>query len=308
MDMNIEDFLLECNRSPLLKKYAPITKKTLVDLHFKHSDYVLTDLRKLECILFFMPPIVIENTEPEYLKRKRTDKDTYHARRIELHDNKVFIKKLRRELRMPFDNKGFEVLKRFIPYRKSFTNVNFEQLSPDFKKWFLGWTRREDFYDEYEWWEKTTPIVFEKVSEVVMKALKKWELPWRYFDAIEELIIFNTIIPASSGIIFNQDHNFSPHRRTRVSIEFDIDTTKEELIQAIKEYPHKSFERMRKDLIGKIRKKPRKSSASKKRMLGIYNEHKKDGKKQKEIFSLIQSVPEFKHLSLSAIRDRIKRG
>lgn len=306
--MNIEDFLLECNRSPLLKKYAPITKKALADLRFEHANYVLTDLRELEQILFFIPPIVIKNTNPFYLKQKRDDKDTYHARLIELHDNKVFIKKLRQELRMPFDNKGFLVLKRITPCEKSFTNVNFEHLSPDFKEWFFGWTKREDFYDEYEWWEKTTPIVYEKVYEVVMKALKKWELPRRFFDAVEELIIFNTIIPADSGITFHQENQFLPHKRTRVSIEFDIDTTKEELIQAIKEYPHKSFERMRKDLIGKTRKKPRKSSDSKRKMLNIYNEHKKDGKKQKEIFSLIQSMPEFKHLSLSAIRDRIKRG
>lgn len=306
--MNIENFLLECNRSPLLKKYTPITKKTLMSLRFKRANYALTDLRELEQILFFLPPIVIKNKNPLYLKQKRGDKDTYHAKHIELHDNKVFIKKLRRELRMPFDNKGFLVLNRITPCKKSFTNVNFEYLSPDFKEWFFSWTEKEDFYDEYARWEKTTSIVYEKVHDIVMKALKKWELPRRFFDAVEELIIFNTIIPANTGITFLWESQALPDKNARASIEFDIDTTKEELIQAIKQLPYKSFDRMRKDLIGKIRKSPRKSSDSKRKMLGVYNKCKKDGKKQKEIFSLIQSMPEFKHLSLSAIRDRIKRG
>ncbi len=306
--MNGREFLVECNRSPLLKKYTPITIELLKDLGFWRENYNLNDLSHLEHILFFIPPTVIKNSELFYTKQKRSRKDLYHAERIRLHDNQVFIKKLRRELHMPFDYKGFKVLKRLIPYKKSFTNVNFENLDSDFKKWFFSWTQGIDFIDSFKELEETSEIVYENVYVAVEKALKKWELPWRYFDAIEELIIFNTIIPAGSGIIFHQDHNFFPHRRTRVSIEFDIDTTKEELIQAIKGCPHKSFERIRKDLIGKTRKKPRKSSSSKKRMLGIYNEHKKDGKKQKEIFSLIQSVPEFKHLSLSAIRDRIKRG
>ncbi|MBP9697731.1 MAG: hypothetical protein KBD65_00870 [Candidatus Moranbacteria bacterium] len=279
----------------------------MADLHFKRDDYILTDLRELERILFFIPPIVIENTNPLYLKQNRVAKDTYHAKLIELHDNKIFIKKLRRELKMPFDNKGFKILKKFLPYERSFTNVNFEYLSSDFKVWFFSWTKKEDYYDEYEWWEKTTPVVYEAVNQATEKALKKWKLPRRYFDAIEELIIFNTIIPANTGITFLQEFKHLSHERARVSIGFDTDTTKDELIRAIKEYPHSTFKRLVKDLPGKIRKNPRKSSETKK-MLAIYNKYKKDGKQDKKIFTIIRDNPEFGHLSMSAIRDRIKRN
>ena len=43
------------------------------------------------------------------------------------------------------------------------------------------------------------------------------------------------------------------------------------------------------------------------KMIQIYNKHKKDGEKDKQIFCIIQSMPEFSSLSISAIRDRIKR-
>lgn len=310
--MDISKFLFECNRSPLLKKYAPITKEILKELDFMRADYTLNDLRYLEQILFFIPPTVIENTDPSYLKQKRVSKDSYHAKLIELYDNKVFIKKLRRELKMPFDNNGFKVLKRmnYVPYLKSFTNFNFETIHPDYKKWFFSWSDEYEFpkyFEEYDKLMEISPLVKDEIFKAVTKSLKKWKLPWRYFDAVQELILFNTLIPADSGIAWLQDFGDERiNRMPRFSISFEIDTTKEELIEVIKKDECNVLKNRYKYLAGKIRKRSRKPSETKK-MLAIYNKHRKDGKKNKEIFTLIKNNPEFEHLSISAIRDRIKQ-
>ena len=308
--MNTEEFLIQCSKSPLLKKYAPITEQTLKELDFLRANYTLDDLCNLEQALFFISPAVIKNTEPEYIKQNREEKDTHHAKFIELHDNKVFIKKLRQELRMPFDNKGFKVIKRFLhePH-KSFTNVNFDYLEPAFERWFFSWGKDIKYPSYFDWYDKlktVSPLVYTAVFKAVVKALKKWKLPWRYFDAIEELIIFNTIIPADSGIIWSQ--SFSDERinkRPRFSLSFDVDTTKDELIEAIKKDECGVLRNRHKYLMGKVRKKPRDFEGTK-QMIALYNKYKKDGKKEKEIFEIIRNTSKFKHLSLSAIRDRIK--
>jgi hypothetical protein len=302
--MNLKQFLAECNKTPLLKKYQPITNSILKEVNFIKKEYVLDDLCELENRLFFITPTMIENKEPAYLRHKRTHKDLSHADLIKLHDNKVFIKKLRQELDMPYDNKGFIVLKRnSIPYLRSYTGFNFENIHPDYKKWYFHWNKNEKYLDELNRLFDAGSIVRHKIFEVVKKALEKWKLPWRYYDAIEELILFNTIIPADPGITWSAETK--RNGRPRMCLSFDIDTTKEELIKVIKEDECNMLKNRYKYLSGKIRRK-RKKSKENEEMIEIYNRYKKEGKKDQDIFIRLQIFPEYEDLSISAIRDRIK--
>src|SRR5665647_122009 len=102
--MTPEKFLIECNRSPLFRKIQPIAKAVLSEVGFQKNEYsIATDFPKLADILFFITPTVVENKDLEYLRQKRTAKDTIHSKLIKLYDNKKFIKKLRQELKMPYD-------------------------------------------------------------------------------------------------------------------------------------------------------------------------------------------------------------
>lgn len=299
-NMDQKQFLIECNKSPLLREYRPVHLKTLKEVGFSRKNYRLDDLRALELLLFFLPPAVVPL---QSVKLVRQGKDFIHAELLKKFDNKKLVRETRHSLKMPHANKGFQVINRdgALP---GFTNVDFATIEPAYQKWFFHWTEGIQYPGEFERLLKTTSVVHREISKAIKLLLKKWELPQRYFQAVQELVLFNTIIPATSGITFHYESGY-PSGEPRISISIDIDTTKEDLIDAIKEDFGQMFVHRERFLPGKVRKTKRKKTETDK-MLVIYNHHKKEGKKDKDIFSLIQNVPEFRHLSLSAIRDRIK--
>lgn len=305
--MNIKQFIKECNNSPALKKYVPITRKLLSDANFIKKDYEPKDLIGLRDYLFFIPPNVLKKDK---LFSKSDSASMLHLELIKIHDNKILIKKYRSELKMTFDNKGFDVLKKIpLDLFKHFTERNYELYNPDYKKWVLGWAEPDDNSTyEYTKIKNGSLIVRNKVFDVVVKIMEKWRLPWRYFDAIEELLIFNNIIPANKSIEWHQSYynNGKSKQKPKISITFDVNTTKEELIEAIEKDRCLVFKNRKKHFLSKPRKMPRKSLENEK-MIAIYNLHKKDGESDERAFKAIKSHPEFNHMSLSAIRDRIKR-
>lgn len=120
--MNIKRFVEECNHSPLLKKYRPITKKTLMEVDFLLKDYTVSDLKELEGRLFFIPPTILHNTSKSYLEANRNQKDMTHLKLLDLLDNKKLLKKVRQHLKIPNTSKGFMVLGRIKP-EKIYTNI-----------------------------------------------------------------------------------------------------------------------------------------------------------------------------------------
>ena len=303
--MDIKRFIEECNISPLLKQYRPITKKTLKEAHFLRLDYCVNDLNDLERSLFFIPPIVIRNTSTSYKKANREQKDMVHLKLLDSIDNQRLLKKIRSDLRISPTNSGFMVPNR-TDINKIYTNLFPQTISPEYKKWFFSWADNVNLKSNSAKLKYASQIVNEEVFNVTFRLLRKWDLPWRYYDAIVELILFNTVIPADPGISFQYSYGVPVGKKPKKSINFDIDTTKKELIDFIEKDPLNIFKKKYPYSVGRVRQNSRKTDETKK-IIEIYNEGKKIGKQDNKIFKDIQNKPEFEHLSLSAIRDRVKR-
>lgn len=303
--MDIKRFIEECNRSPLLKKYRPITRKALIEVDFLLKDYTVSDLKELEGRLFFIPPTILHNTSKPYLEANRNQKDMAHLKLLELLDNKKLLKKVRQHLKIPNTSKGFMVLGRIKP-EKIYTNIFPQTISKEYEKWVLSWTGHIAAMDKALKLKHASQVVHNEIFNATTFLLTKWELPWRYYDALVELILFNAIIPADPGIAFGKEYGITFGKKPKMYISFDIDTTKEDLIEYIKKDPSNIFKKKHSYFIGKTRHKSRKPEEIA-IMIQIYNKHKKDGKKDKQIYCIIQNMSEFMDLSISAIRDRIKR-
>lgn len=306
--MNLKKFLDECNNTSLFREYKPITKDFLKVNYFVKKEYDDKDLLDLRDALFFIQPESAKSSDPLYSIGKQEYKDLIHADLIKIHHNKKLIKKIRQELKMPYTNRGFEILKKpwFKPWG-NYTSVNFERINSDYKKWFLSRAEDGKNYKEYEKIQEASSIVSQKIYDATIKVLKKWKLPWRYYIAINELILFNKIIPADSGICWHQTFEDKRiNQKPRFSLSFDVDTTKDELINAIRKDECGVFKNRNKYLMGKVRMKPRKPD-EKEELIKIYNQYKKEGSKDEYIFATIRMNPKFRHLRPSAIRDRIKR-
>lgn len=303
--MDTKIFIEECNRSPLLKKYRPITKKTLIEVDFLLKEYTVDDLKELEGRLSFIPPTVLHNTNKPYLETNRSQKDMAHLKLLDLLDNKKLLKKVRQHLKIPNTSKGFMVLGRIKP-EKIYTNIFPQTISKEYEKWMLEWANHIATKNKALKLRYASQIVHDEIFNATTFLLSKWKLPWRYYDALVELILFNTIIPADPGIAFGKEYGIIFGKKPKMYISFDIDTTKEELVEYIKKDPSNIFKKKHPYFIGRTRYTSRKPEEIAK-MIQIYNKHKKDGEKDKQIFCIIQSMPEFSSLSISAIRDRIKR-
>ena len=305
--MTIEYFLSECNKTPLLKKYREndkiFTKTLLKKIGFLKNNYEINDLVKLNELLFgFKLP-----ETPEALKKiyeiKRETKDLRHEWLIKKFDNQKFIMQIRKEIEMPFDNRGFAIENKKIKTKlgldlsETFSNTDFS-FSSEFENWFFRNTTNRKDYDESI---KTNILNREKMSVAINKVLIRWELPRRYEKAIEELILFNRIIPASSGIKWA-----SSRRRTdevwEESITFDVDTSKEELIKIISQDKCGTFANKKHFLQGKSVSAKRKRTETEK-MIKYYNSEKEKGKKDKIIFQEIFLKTGIKP---STIKKRIK--
>jgi len=307
MRFNLEDFLHQCNHTPLLieyrHKYGDITANTLKKNGFDAEIYELNDLFKLvkELLDFKWPeePKELEKIE----KIKRSTKDLRHKFLIQKIENQNFIMSVREDINMPFPNKGFLIKdpgpkkKRVPALYPHYTNTNFG-FSSEYKNWFFGNSKRRISFDE---WQSATATKHQQVSTAVDKVLKKWRLPRRYKNAIQELILFNRIIPASSGITWSRTRPDINGEWTE-AITYDADTSKEELINTIRRDELGILKNKKKHLPGGKNVRTKRKSAQTKEMLEYYNKQTKDGVTKKEIYRDLSGKY---NISVSAIKKRL---
>ncbi|GEM_PF-3409589 len=307
MKYDLDGFLYQCNHTPLLKdyrkKYGDITIKTLRKNGFYAENYELNDLlRFVRKLLEFQWPEESKELE-KVRKMKRSVKDLRHKFSIQKIENQNFIMSIRKELDMPFVNKGFFIKNSKLRRKVGLglyghrTNIEFS-FSPEYKKWFFGSSKRKIDFDE---WQNTSIIKFQEISVAVDKVLKKWKLPMRYRTAIQELILFNRIIPASSGISW-------AGRRSNINeewieaITYDADTSKEELINTIRRDELGIFKNKRKHLPGGKIVRTKRKLAETKKMFEYYNKKRQEGLTKKEIYRDLSM--QYK-ISPSAIKKRL---
>lgn len=128
-----------------------------------------------------------------------------------------------------------------------------------------------------------------------------WKLSARYKNAVSELLFFNRIIEANSGINLSTIKQGWDSEKIGI-VSFEADNTKEEIRNSIKSNPN--FKRIKKELSGKTRRTSKKEKETEK-MIALYNETEREGANDKEIYQKIKRKLGLK-LSLAGIRKRIK--
>ena len=213
---------------------------------------------------------------------------------------------MRKELFMPYIHKGFpSFYKDGTP--NEYINVILSNLPTEYIDWIMKLANKDSSFDKSKRdIFHIARIVNRHVNAVVAKILRKWKLPIRYYDVVTKLVLFNTIQPARIPIVFRCKYNQSFDGNFPLSIEFDADITKEELILYIKNYPLHKFNESKKIVLGSSVRNPRKKSETTS-ILKQYNRFKQNGKKNKEIYTIISLMPEFQHLSTDVIKQRILR-
>jgi hypothetical protein len=309
MSYKIGEFITQCNLTPILKKYREkfggITRANLKEVNFIKDTYNLVDLNTLNRIFCdFRPPEESEILTKVY-KAKRNAKDLRHLWLIKSLHNQKFIIQIRKELGMLFENRGFSIKEKVLKAKsksglgllESYTNTNFS-FSPEFEEWFFRNSKNKSDFDE---WEGASASNHEIILTAINKILLKWKLPRRYETAIRELVLFNRIIPASSGIQWSTRRD-SVTGELQNGIFYDADTTKKELIDTIKEDQYGIFKNKKKFLKGESFRMKRKG-AKMETIIYDYNLLKKGGKQDKSIF--IELAQKYQ-LSKSGIRKCIK--
>ena len=306
--MNINEFIDNCNKSPLFKKglSITITKKLLHELNFIQKEYLPErDILQLNRYLFFTSPQLISSEKDSVLKKREVLRNMQHVKLISIHNNQKLLKKIRRDLKMPFDNRGFILPEKNVQ-QKNYVNVLLNGLSKEYKEWLMN------FINNISEYKKSTrkkfyvaDILNKEIDKSVSFLLKKWELQSRYHDAIVELILFNRIIPADPNISFRSNFLLQPNEKPRMSIEFDVDTTKDELMNFIINDPFHLFTGQKKVIKAKIKRSSKKDEETED-MIQIYNKYKGEGKKDNDAIKAVRLHFASRNLSESAIRKRIK--
>ncbi len=180
-----------------------------------------------------------------------------------------------------------------------------ENLDNEYKNWLLN------FVDDIEHYNKSArkkvyvaDALNKELEKHVSFLLKKWNLSSRYHDAIIELVLFNRIIPADPNITFRS--NFLQFGvKPRMSIEFDVDTTKTELINFIEKDPFGLFTGKKRVIHPKLKRTSRKNKETEE-MIEIFNKEKGEGKYDKYAYSAISTKFWRKGYKSATIRKRIK--
>lgn len=305
--MKMKEFIENCNISPLFhKKLAvKITSKILSELDFVKKDYEPNrDLLELGRRVFFTPPSIISNKKDDGLKKQEVLRDMQHAKIISIYSNQKLLKKVRRDLKMPFDNRGFILPKRNVQ-QKNYINVLFKNLGDEYKNWLLNFIDNTEHYNKSAHKKVYVADALNKELEKhVSFLLKKWNLSSRYYDAIIELILFNRIIPADPNITFRSNF-LQLGAKPRMSIEFDVDTTKTELINFIEKDPFGLFTGKKKVIHPKLKRTSKKNKETEE-MIEIFNKEKGEGKYDKYAYNAISNKLWRKDYKPATIRKRIK--
>jgi len=298
--MNLEEFINECNKSPIFrKKNIAITKDFLKRCGFVKKRYELSDLVTLFGLITAPQLKPVELSELQKVPKKHL----WHQEIIKHSDRQKDIVDGRKELGMPTILSGFKIDKEpDISIISGATSPKEYELSSSRlllrSSKFENWIR--EFYSIYGMKEANR-----KIQGVIYKILKKWELPERYYDAIEELLFFNRIIPARKGIrcIYKQ-HPFIVNKYEKfIMVEGGLSAT--ELAKILKRENETSKAKDKNLLLGK--KRAEKRSKIREKILELHAKYKKEIN--------IKSIPRKikrelwnEKISIDAIKKIIERG
>lgn len=300
---DIDEFIDQCNLSPYFKKYrkvhGSITKNILRENNFIRKKYQRYDLVELGHILYEMQNPI----EPRSLKKIKLSpsyvKLLSHLKKIQTIDAQRLIMDCRDELEMPFRERGFIIESQPVPELvENFTNTNF-YFSTEFRDWFFKSTNDVNDYDQ---WQKASFRAHHLIDLIVKKVLTKWGLPQRYYKAIRELILFNRIIPATTGEAWQLERSHD-NNNWQYSITFTPDSTKRDLRAMIDQDQYGIFKNNKRHQPS-LARRPERKSEQKKLIIQRYNDLKLMGMyKNVQLFIILGS--EFM-LSPSTIRKHIK--
>jgi len=280
--MNEEEFLSQCKKSPLFKNIS-ITKKTLKEYNFKKKGYEVQDLVVLSKLL---RDFCIVPEEPKDLK-KIPSEYLLNRELLKRADRKQDVARARKQLGIPVI-KAFRLNKKLGGKLSLAPSRLAGRGSSQFQKWLINF-------------EGGPSLAKEKIKEKVLYLLNRWELPENYHYAIEELLLFNRIIPAFKARYHLKEHPFFKD--------------KEELWMRIEKIPSpgkrlisdkKILKFYTKNLLGKIRRGKR--SKYRKDILYLYEKFKKEGIKDKNIPPRIKKELWNLEVSVDGIRKIIKRS
>lgn len=298
--MNLEEFINECNKSPIFrKKNVSISKEILKEYDFVKKRYELNDLVILSELLTtpqlkFIEPVEIEKMPKKYL---------WHQEIVKHADRQKDIIENRKELKIS------SVLSGFIIDKKPNISIILGATNP--KKYELSSSRLLLRSSKFENWINEFYSIWgmkeanKKIQEIIYKILNKWELPERYYDAIEELLFFNRIVPANKGakIIYKQ-HPFVENKYEKfIKIESGLSAT--ELAKILKQEDKITKAEDKNLLLGKKRAKKR--SKIREKILKLYAKYKTETNIKNTALKIKRELWN-EEISIDAIKKIIKRG
>lgn len=288
--MNIDQFIKECNSNiRIFKNCLPITKQHLKSVGFIKKDYVLTDMPILKDLLFFAPPKPYFNTSKSYIKQDRDHKDLQHLYRLDMEKSKERIREIRKALHMPYEHCGM-ISVQFKNNPCEYINIPLSNLNKQYKNWLASFVKDDPGYQKARIPKFYIAKKVDKAVEAQIYALlSEWNLSIRYFDALVSLVLFNQIIPAQTDILLRYSHLSNDKNHPFLSISFDVDTTKEDLIRYLQEIPNEVLEKYKKYSGVKQYKRSRIAEETRD-MKKIYMQRKKGFDADNKIFQYIASI------------------
>lgn len=301
--MNIDKFIEECNNNiRIFNNCLPVTKQHLKSADFIKKDYVFADMPILKELLFFISPKLYPNTSKSYIKQDREHKDLQHLYRLDFKKNKERIREIRKVLHMPYEHCGM-ISVQLENNPCEYINIPLSNLNKQYKNWLVSFVK-----DDPEYKKAKIPnfYIAKKVDEAVeaqiYALLSEWNLSIRYFDALVSLVLFNQIIPAQTDILLRYSHLSNDKNHPFLSISFDVDTTKEELIRYIQEISNEVLEKYKKYSGVKQYKRSRIAEETRE-MKKYYIQRKKSFDTDKQIYEYLATLYGCKP---SKVRKRIK--
>jgi len=300
--MNVKDFLYECSRSPLFRNIKiKITENVLEEYNFKKDKYELEDLRVLYRLITAPQ---LKSIEPSELQ-KIPEKHLWHREIIKHLKKQQDIIEERKKLGMPNIIAGFRIDREpDISIVNSATNPKKYELA---SSWLLNRS------SEFRKWLHSCYLKYginetkKRIRESVYKVLEKWNLPDRYDIAIEELILFNRIIPAHMGLRYHYKRHPFREEKFEKWIKIDGDLSIAETKERLKRDAKFSFLKAHNENLLSVRRRRKKRSQIRNKVLELYAKYKGEVN-VKGIPQKIKRDLWKEKISIDAIKKIIKRG
>ncbi len=269
--MDAEDFIIECKKSPIFKKKnIDIKAEYLAGYEFVKESYQLGDMSIFYGII--NSPTIHPIELPEL---KEFHKNSLRHQEIIKHPKKQKdIVEGRKIIGMPNLLSGFKIDKEI-----DISIINGVKEGTDPKKYELCSTELFARSSEFNKWigfmhdEKHDYKIQEKIKKVVYEILVKFGLSESYYSAMEELLLFNRIIPADPGLYtIYRAHPFIAGKYEKF-MRLDGDTAPTKIAEMAKRDKKEYGSLDKKVLIGRPRRDER--SKIRKTVLELYAQYEK---------------------------------